>query len=135
MRKAGPPREIPPPLELQCLRALWKLGEGNVRQIQQALAPERSLAYTTIMTIMDRLARKGAVERRKAGRSFNYAPLLTREKLQRLAVHDLVESLFNGSEAELAAYLGRGKQPSSPAAPSAPAPPEAPVEALDPALL
>ena len=110
MRKPGPPREIPPPLELECLKTLWTLGEANVRQVMQALAPRRSLAYTTVMTILDRLARKQAVERRKAGRSFVYSPLLTRETLRRLAVRELVESLFAGSEEELAGYL-RQREP------------------------
>lgn len=128
MRKAGPPREIPPPLELHCLKALWSLGEGSVRAVQQTLEPERRLAYTTVMTIMDRLAKKGAVERRKAGRSFVYAPVLTREKLQRLAVRDLVDSLFGGSEEELAAYLN-GRRVANGGASSAP------IEALDTALL
>ncbi len=111
MRKPGPPREIPPPLELECLKALWDLGEGSVRQVQQALAPGRSLAYTTVMTIMDRLTRKGAVERRKLGRSFVYGPVLSRETLRRLAIRDLVNSLFGGSEDELISYL-RGSETS-----------------------
>jgi len=125
MRRGGP-REIPPPLELQCLRTLWKLGAANVRQVQQTLAPERNLAYTTVMTVMDRLARKGAVERRKVGRSFVYSPVLTRETLQRLAVRDLVDSLFGGSLEELLAYLS-GRKEGSPA--------NAPIVSLDTALL
>ena len=38
-------REVPPRLELDCLKALWTLGEANVRQVQEALMPERVLAY------------------------------------------------------------------------------------------
>jgi predicted transcriptional regulator len=128
MRKPGPPREIPPPLELECLKALWTLEEANVRQVMLALAPRRSLAYTTVMTILDRLARKQAVERRKAGRSFVYSPLLTRETLRRLAVRELVESLFAGSEDELAGYLRRREPAPQPAH-------SAPAATLDPALL
>lgn len=105
MRKPGAPRDIPPPLELECLKALWMLGEANVRSIRQALLPHRNLAYTTVMTIMDRLARKGAVERRKVGRSFLYVPVLSRETLRRLAVRELVDSFFSGSEDELVSYL------------------------------
>jgi predicted transcriptional regulator len=105
MRKPGPPREIPPPLELECLKALWTLREGNVRQVMAALSPRRSLAYTTVMTILERLARKGAVERRKIGRSFVYVPVLSRETLLRLAVKDLVDSLFSGSEDDLISFL------------------------------
>ena len=58
-------RELPPPLELECLKALWGLGEASVRQVQDAIAPNRQLAYTTVMTVMDRLARRGCVQRKK----------------------------------------------------------------------
>jgi len=95
----------------------------------QELAPRRSLAYTTVMTILDRLARKQAVERRKAGRSFVYSPLLTRETLRRLAVRELVESLFAGSEDELAGYLRRREPAAQPGASGHAA------ATLDPALL
>ncbi|MEK7407556.1 MAG: BlaI/MecI/CopY family transcriptional regulator, partial [Acidobacteriota bacterium] len=77
------PREIPPPLELECLKVLWQLGEGRVRDVRQALLPGRKLAYTTVMTVLDRLARKGGVERRKVGRSFLYWPLLSRDQVRR----------------------------------------------------
>ena len=61
-------RNVPPPLELLCLRALWTLGEGNVKAVQQVVADSRPLAYTTIMTVLDRLVRKGMLARRKIGR-------------------------------------------------------------------
>jgi predicted transcriptional regulator len=127
MRKAGPPREIPPPLELECLKVLWALGEGNVRQVRQALAPNRDLAYTTVMTVLERLARKGAVTRRKAGRSFTYVPVLSREALRRLAIRELVDCYFGGSERELIAYL-QGREVEEPAA-------DRPQTTLDTALL
>ncbi|MGE5646831.1 MAG: BlaI/MecI/CopY family transcriptional regulator [Acidobacteriota bacterium] len=103
---------IPPPLELRCLKALWELGEGNVKDVQQALGPDRKLAYTTVMTVLDRLVRKNAVARRKAGRAFVYTPVLTRETLRRAAVRRLVDTLFEGSEEELIAYMrGGGREP------------------------
>jgi predicted transcriptional regulator len=105
MPRSSTAREIPPPLELECLKCLWLLGEGQVRDVQEALAPQRKLAYTTIMTVLDRLVRKGAVSRRKAGRAFVYQPVLSRETLRRLAVKQLLESLFGGSEDELLGYL------------------------------
>ena len=101
-------RDIPPPLELECLRALWTLGEGNVKEVRHAIAANRSLAYTTVMTVLDRLARKGGVARRKVGRSFVYAPVLSRESLRRLAIRDLVERFFDGSEDSLIDYLLHG---------------------------
>ena len=48
------------------------MGEATVREIRDRLAARFPRAYTTIMTIMDRLARKGVVERRKAGRAYVY---------------------------------------------------------------
>ena len=67
-------RDVPPPLELACLKALWSLQEGNVRAVQQVVALSRPLAYTTIMTVLDRLVRKGKLTRRKVGRAFVYSP-------------------------------------------------------------
>ena len=105
MKKSVPARELPPRLELECLKALWELGEGNVKQVRDALAAERALAYTTVMTVLDRLARRGGVDRRKVGRSFVYVPVLTRDCVRRLAVKDLVDSFFGGSSDELRDYL------------------------------
>ena len=105
MRKPARPREIPPPLELECLKALWTRGEANVRDVRDFLAPKRQLAYTTVMTLLDRLVRKGAAGRRKQGRAFVYAPVLSRDLLRRVAVKELVDSFFDGSGDKLLAYL------------------------------
>lgn len=104
-------REIPPPLELECLRALWTLGEANVQAVRSHLEPNRTLAYTTVMTMLDRLARKQAVTRRKVGRSFLYTPLLTREQVQRLAVKELLDTLFDSSPDSLISYLNGRPHP------------------------
>lgn len=101
-------RDIPPPLEVECLKALWALGEGNVKDVRRAMAGSRNLAYTTVMTVLDRLARKGGVARRKVGRSFVYSPVLSRENLRRLAIRDLVDRFFDGSEEALIFYLRNG---------------------------
>jgi predicted transcriptional regulator len=101
-------RDIPPPLELECLKALWTLGEGNVKDVRRALTENRNLAYTTVMTVLDRLARKGGVSRRKVGRSFVYVPVLRREVLRGLAIQDLVDRFFDGSQEALAEHLKNG---------------------------
>jgi predicted transcriptional regulator len=98
-------REVPPPLELACLSALWRLEEANVRSVQEIVAQSRPLAYTTIMTVLDRLVRKGKLTRRKIGRSFVYAPSQTRDSLRQAAVRELVEGYFDGSEAMLVTFL------------------------------
>lgn len=116
MRRPAPPRDIPPPLELECLKALWQLGEGNVRDVRDVLA-KRNLAYTTVMTLLDRLVKKGGASRRKVGRYFVYSPALSREALQRLAVQELVDSFFGGSREALLAFLGGQAAASAPAQP------------------
>jgi predicted transcriptional regulator len=100
-------REVPPPLELLCLQALWSLGEGNVKAVRQIVAQSRPLAYTTIMTVLDRLVRKGMLARRKLGRSFTYAPQATRDTARRAAVRELLDGYFDGSEEELLQFLQR----------------------------
>ncbi len=129
MRRPAPPREIPPPLELECLKTLWKIGEASVKDVREDLAVSRGLAYTTVMTLLDRLTRKGAAARRKVGRQFLYSAVLPREAVRRLAVGELVEGLFDGSAADLAAFLD-GRVEAPPVAETRPADDE-----LDTALL
>lgn len=102
-------KDIPPRLELECLKALWALGEGNVRDVRDHLAPLKPLAYTTVMTVLDRLVRRGGVQRFKVGRSFVYRPLMSRESLRRLALKEFIDSYFDGSEEALCAYLDSRK--------------------------
>jgi predicted transcriptional regulator len=103
------PRDVPPPLELACLKALWSLGEGNVHAVQQALAQTRPLAYTTIMTVLDRLVRKGRLTRRKVSRAYVYAPAASRDSMRRIAVRELLDGFFDGSEEQLLNFL-RGQE-------------------------
>ena len=108
-KRSAQGESLPPPLELECLKILWDLGEGNVRDVREGLADRRKLAYTTVMTVLDRLARKGGVARRKVGRSFLYTPVFDREVLRRAAVDQLVNSYFGGSRDALLAYLTGGE--------------------------
>jgi predicted transcriptional regulator len=98
-------RDVPPPLELLCLNSLWMLGEGNVKEVRRLVAETRPLAYTTIMTVLERLVRKGKITRRKTGRSFSYTPTESREAMRRVAVRELVDGLFDGSLESLRAFL------------------------------
>lgn len=114
------------PLELDCMNALWPLGEATVREVQTAISAYRPRAYTTIMTILDRLARKGVVTRRKIGRAYLYRASLLPEVARDAAVDRLVSAFFGGSRQALAQHIGasaiRQSRPARPepiAAPSA----------------
>lgn len=93
------------PLELECMNTLWPLGEATVREIRDRLAPRRARAYTTIMTIMDRLAHKGVVERRKAGRAYVYRAKLAAQEARAQALAQIVDNFFGGSKDALLAHL------------------------------
>jgi BlaI family transcriptional regulator, penicillinase repressor len=93
------------PLELDCMNTLWPMGEGTVREIRDQLAARRPRAYTTIMTIMDRLARKGVVERRKVGRAYTYRANVTADEARAQALGQVVENFFGGSKEALIAQL------------------------------
>lgn len=96
------------------MNTLWPLGEATVRDIRDRLADRRPRAYTTIMTIMDRLARKGVVERRKSGRAYLYRPRLTADDARSQALTQLIDNFFSGSKETLLAQLnGAAPQPDS----------------------
>ena len=101
----GRERELPPPLEMMCLNALWEIQEGNVEDVRKVVSQTRPLAYTTVLTLLDRLARRGAVSRRKEGRGFRYQPTVARDKLRRMALRHFLEYHFEGSEAKLKIFL------------------------------
>lgn len=114
-RVAGPRHSILDlaPLELECLSVLWPMREGTVRDIHRALAATRPRAYTTVLTIMDRLEQKGIVARRKVGRAFLYQARLSAEEARLKAVEKIVEGFFDGSPAALAAHLSSLAPPGS----------------------
>jgi len=120
-------REVPPPLELLCLKALWQLEEGNVTAVQRLVSQTRPLAYTTIMTVLDRLVRKGRLTRRKVGRAFVYTPQGTRDALRRTALRELVDVFFDGSQEALLAFLHDQNAPVPLRDQNAPAPRHAPA--------
>jgi predicted transcriptional regulator len=84
------------PLEQQMLAALWQRGNVTVREL---LADGSvTLAYTTVMTTLDRLYKKRLLDRVPEGRAFRYSPSQTREELERAAAGETIRQLL-GSEA------------------------------------
>src|SRR2546421_9528093 len=90
------------------MKALWTLGEGTVHTVRSQIFAARPLAYTTIMTIMVRLARKGVVERQKRGRAHVYRPLVADTDVRDHALARLVDNFFLGSREKLQQYLENG---------------------------
>ena len=84
------------PLEVTVLEILWTLREGNVRDVVDRL--DRPLAYTTVMTTLDRLFKKGLLSRRKFDRAFIYAPALSREQWEHKRAGDFVAGFLSVAE-------------------------------------
>ena len=83
------------PLESRIMELLWK-HEGTVRSVADLLSGDKHPAYTTVMTVMVRLADKGLLTRRLTGRAYVYRPAQTKEQffagLSQVRVRELVES-------------------------------------------
>lgn len=85
-------------LELRVLEALWRRGATvSVRELQ---ADFPSAAYTTLMTTLDRLHRKGVLDREKAGRAFVYRPRYTRDELESGVAARALGSLLGDAAAQ-----------------------------------
>jgi predicted transcriptional regulator len=92
-------------LQLAIVRILWERGECTVLEVQEALAPERKLAQTTVATILTRLEKRGIVQHEISGRLFVYRALVTESQVRRSMVSDLTHLLFDGSPAALISHL------------------------------
>ena len=88
------------PLEHQVMELIWRhtgeAAEVSVRDVHMAF--EGRLAYTTLMTTLDRLHKKGWLERRKEGRAFYYSPRFSPDEFERSAAREVINKL-----------LGRGR--------------------------
>lgn len=94
------------PLELAIMKSLWQRRSGLVKDVQPDLLPDRKLAYTTVMTVMDRLFKKGILRRTKQSRAHVYEPVYSEADVRADAVTSLLDNFFEGSEPRLKAYLG-----------------------------
>lgn len=89
-------------LERRVMEQLWAGGRPqSVREVHAVLAGEREIAYTTVMTVLDRLAKKGLAVREQHGRAYRYSAAQSREEL----VAEVMHTALAGSGAERSAAL------------------------------
>ena len=79
------------------METLWEHGEGNVHEVVRWL--DRPLAYNTVMTTLDRLYKKGLLNRNKQERAYYYAPRLSRLESQQKQAEDLVSGFLSDPRA------------------------------------
>src|SRR5262245_51402790 len=106
-------RKRPTEGELAILRVLWGRGPSTVREVHEALSPDRPTAYTTTLKLLQIMADKGLVHRDETRRAHVYEAREAPEKTQAQLVHDLVDRVFAGSAARMVMHAISGKRASA----------------------
>lgn len=91
--------------EQAILEVLWDRGEASVREVADELARHKPVAYTTVLTMLGVLGKKGFVTHRQEGRAFVYRAAITREQARQQALDHLLQQFFEGSPNLLAQHL------------------------------
>jgi predicted transcriptional regulator len=84
------------PLEVTVMEILWDRGESNVRDVADRLG--RPLAYTTVMTTLDRLFKKALLVRRRSDRAFLYSPAFSRAQWEHKRAGEFVAGFLSAAE-------------------------------------
>jgi BlaI family penicillinase repressor len=79
------------------MSVIWKLGGATAREVFDVLFQKKNLAYTTILTHMQILRKKGVLIRRSTGRTHRYSPVLLKEQATKNQVEDLLNRYFDGN--------------------------------------
>ncbi len=83
--------------ELEIMHVVWELDDATVREVHERLNQRRTLAYTTVMTMMNILEEKGHLTRHKQGRAYRYEPVRPKSQVISGMVDDFVGKVFEGS--------------------------------------
>ncbi|WP_456383921.1 BlaI/MecI/CopY family transcriptional regulator [Persephonella sp.] len=93
-------------LEEKVMDYLWKHGSGTVKEVRSGLGENR-FAHTTVMTVMDRLYKKGILRRKKEGKGYRYYPVMTRDEFEsQVAKKVITDILKNNPSSAVAAFEG-----------------------------
>jgi BlaI family transcriptional regulator, penicillinase repressor len=92
-------------VQLMIMQTLWEKGRANAREITDALNHKEPIAHSTVQTLLRKLEAKDAVSHSVENRTFVFVPLVREDRIKHGATRDLLERVFDGSVAELVAYL------------------------------
>lgn len=97
-------------LEAIVLRTLWDGGELSTPEVVSRVAASRQLAYTTVLTVLQRLHRKGIVSRRLEGKVHWYTAAVSQQELARQKGESLAEAVVELSSVGLSAFLAQAQR-------------------------
>ncbi len=92
-------------LEAKIMDVVWSTGRSSVRDVYERLRPDQDLAYTTVMTVMTRLAAKGLLNRERVDGTYYYEPAMSREEFGRAVAGEVLDGLFESFSKEAIAHL------------------------------
>ena len=95
--------------EMEVLHLVWAIGEASVGDVHDRILGYRSVAYTTVMTVMKKLARKGFLHCDSSGSRYLYTAARPPAQVREELVRDLLDKVFHGSAAALVQTLVRGE--------------------------
>jgi BlaI family penicillinase repressor len=84
-------------LQRAVIEVVWELGEASVHQVRKQLALKKKLAYTTVLTAMQKLEKAGWLRHRNEGKTYIYLPTRTREEAGAHSVQKFMERMFEGN--------------------------------------
>ncbi len=96
--------------ELEIMHVVWELDDATVREVHERLNQRRTLAYTTVMTMMNILEEKGHLTRHKQGRAYRYEPVRPKSQVISGMVDDFVGKVFDGSARPLVLGLVKDRK-------------------------
>lgn len=83
-------------LEAEVMEVVWAEEDVSVREVHRRLERKRPIAYTTVMTTLVRLARKGLLARRMVDSAYRYSPVVSREQLAGVVADSVIDGLLEG---------------------------------------
>ena len=89
------------------MKVIWRLEKATVREVYEALLESRQIAYTTVMTMMGILEKKGYLKKSLADRAHVYTPVKKRQQVVGAMVRDFVERVFDGASDSLLLALAK----------------------------
>lgn len=91
--------------QLAIMKALWESGEASVAQLQERLALDTPLAYSTVSTVLSRMEQKGFVTHRQEDRVYYFRPAVSQDQAGQTMVGEMVRRICDGSAAQLVNHL------------------------------
>jgi predicted transcriptional regulator len=95
--------------ELEIMKVIWRSGQATVREVYEDLKTRRTIAYTSVQTMMNILETKGHLKKEPGARAQTYVPVRPQQTVVRSMVREFVDRVFDGSARPLLVHLLKEK--------------------------